>query len=152
MKYVIRKGIMGDIPCVFRLIRELAVYEAAVEEVTNTPQKMLEEGFGENSNYSFFVAEFESSKEIFGAAIYYYRYSTWKGTCIHLEDLIVTENHRGIGAGKSLFEATALECKNQGLPLMTWQVLDWNKPAIHFYEKYKADFDNTWINCKLKTT
>ncbi len=149
MNYSIRKGKAQDVPSAFRLIEELAVYEKAPHEVTNTPEKMLSEGFGTHPAYEFFVAEFDETGEIFGISLYYYRYSTWKGKCVYLEDLIVTEKHRGIGAGKALFEQTAKECLRQNLPLMTWQVLDWNTPSIEFYQRYGATFDGEWINCKL---
>lgn len=148
MKFIIRKATPEDVPAIFQLIEELALYEKAPQEVINTPEKMLVEGFGENPAYECLVAELETNK-IIGISLYYYRYSTWKGKSIYLEDLIVTEKYRGIGAGKALFERTAKECEVQNLPLFTWQVLDWNTPSINFYKKYGAKLDSEWINGKL---
>jgi len=148
MKFIIRKATPEDVPVIFQLIEELALYEKAPQEVINTPEKMLVEGFGENPAYECLVAELETNKVI-GISLYYYRYSTWKGKSIYLEDLIVTEKYRGIGAGKALFERTAKECEVQNLPLFTWQVLDWNTPSINFYKKYGAKLDGEWINGKL---
>lgn len=148
MKFIIRKATPEDVPVIFQLIEELALYEKAPQEVINTPEKMLVEGFGENPAYECLVAELETNK-IIGISLYYYRYSTWKGKSIYLEDLIVTEKYRGIGAGKALFERTAKECEVQNLPLFTWQVLDWNTPSFNFYKKYGAKLDGEWINGKL---
>ena len=143
----IRKGEKRDLEKLLELIVELAVYENAPEEVTNTIQMMEKDGFGDNPVYGFIVAE-EDSK-IIGASIYYYRYSTWKGKRLYLEDLIVTEEKRGQGAGKLLFEETIQIGKDTGCTGMMWQVLDWNEPAINFYKKYQTNFDGEWINCNL---
>ena len=137
----------ADVPAVLELILELAVYEKAPHEVINTPEKMLQEGFGENPIYWGFVVE--DNANIVGMAIYYIRYSTWKGGCIYLEDLLVTESFRGKGIGKLLFEAVMRVAYDKKAALMAWQVLDWNEPAINFYKKYNANLDGEWINGKL---
>ncbi|MEP1094538.1 MAG: GNAT family N-acetyltransferase [Cyclobacteriaceae bacterium] len=143
----IRKGTKGDLPRLLELIVELAVYEKAEEEVANTVERMEEDGFGENPIYGFIVAE--ENSEVIGASIYYYRYSTWKGKRMSLEDLIVTESKRGAGVGKLLFEETIKIGKETDCTGMMWQVLDWNEPAINFYKKYDSNLDGEWINCNL---
>ena len=132
------------------LIKELAVYEKAPNEVINTVKMMKEDGFGNNPVFGFFVAVKDSNHEIIGTSIFYYRYSTWKGKRLYLEDLIVTESERGNGAGKLLFDRTLLKTLQDNCSGMTWQVLDWNTPAINFYKKYGADLDEGWINCNLQ--
>lgn len=148
--YTIRKGEIEDLPRVLELVNELAVYEKAPEEVINTVAKMEQDGFGPNPVFGFFVAEKNESREIVGISIYYYRYSTWKGKRLYLEDIVVTESERGNGAGKLLFDQTMQKCLDNGCSGMTWQVLDWNEPAINFYKKYGADLDGEWINCNLQ--
>lgn len=148
--YTIRKGERNDIPAVFELIKELALYEKAPEQVTNTIAMMEEDGFGPHPVYGFFVAEKADTGQVIGTAIYYYRYSTWKGKRLYLEDYIVTEPERGKGAGKLLFERVMQQCLEDNCTGMMWQVLDWNEPAIRFYKKYDSEFDEGWINCHLQ--
>jgi GNAT superfamily N-acetyltransferase len=107
-----------------------------------------ESGFGKNPVWWAFVAETEESgnKTVVGFALYYIRYSTWKGQCLYLEDLLVTESMRGKGVGKLLFDELIEEVKRKGLKRMVWQVLEWNEPAINFYKKYNANLDPEWIN------
>ena len=142
-----REGKKEDLPAVYELIRELAIYENGLDQVSNTIQKMETDGFGPNPIYGLIVAE--SNTQIIGSAIYYYRYSTWKGKRMYLEDLIVTEQERGAGAGKLLFDEIIEIAKRTGCTGMMWQVLDWNEPAINFYKKYRANFDGEWINCNI---
>ena len=144
---IIRPGTIDDVLCLLELIRELAVYEKAPDEVTVTLEETKNWGFGPHKIFDFFVAE-ENGK-VLGIALYYYKYSTWKGKCLFLEDIIVTETHRRRGLGKLLFEAVARVAKEKKVQRMEWQVLEWNEPAIKFYEKYKANFDSEWINGKL---
>ncbi len=144
----IREGKDGDLPRVLELVRELAAYERALGEVSNTLQAMKEDGFGKNPIFGFFVAEVD--QEIVGVSLYYYRYSTWKGKRLYLEDIVVTESKRGQGIGKLLFEATLYYSLNQKCTGMMWQVLDWNEPAINFYKKYSAKMDGEWVNCTLE--
>ena len=144
----VRKGTPADIPQVFELVKELALYEKAPEQVTNTPEMMLKDGFGANPIFAFFVGEADG--KVMGISVYYFRYSTWKGKRLYLEDIIVTESMRGYGLGKMLFEATVTEAKNTNCTGMMWQVLDWNTPSIEFYKKYGARFDAEWLNCHLE--
>ncbi len=133
-----------DIPAMLKLIQELALFEKAPDEVTNTAERMRIDGFSEHAIYDSFVAEMNGT--IVGIAITYYRYSTWKGKCLYLEDLIVTEEHRGKGIGKLLFDRCIAFGREQNCVRMNWQVLDWNTPAIEFYKAYNAELDGEWIN------
>ncbi len=144
MDFVIRKGKKADCSRTLELIHELAEYEKAPEEVTISLKELEEDGFGENSIYKLVVAE--QMGEIIGVAIFYEKYSTWKGKCTYLEDLIVTKLKRGMGAGKALFEEVIRFSKENKSGRMEWQVLDWNAPAIDFYKTYQAELDGTWYN------
>lgn len=147
MKIAIRKGVKEDLPQVLSLIKELATYEKAPDEVTVTMEELEKDGFGEHPIFNFFIAE--NAGKIIGIALYYIKYSTWKGKCVFLEDLIVTEQFRKYGIGKKLFDEVVKVAKEMNAPRMEWQVLEWNEPAIKFYKKLNANFDNEWINCKL---
>ncbi|MDH5609944.1 MAG: GNAT family N-acetyltransferase [Cyclobacteriaceae bacterium] len=144
---VVRRGEKKDLVAVLDLIRELANYEKEPYQVTNTVERMEREGFGETPVFGFLVAEI--SGRIVGTAIYYYRYSTWKGKRLYLEDIVITESERGKGIGTKLFERTEQIARDTDCTGMMWQVLDWNEPAINFYKKYKTRFDEGWINCHL---
>ena len=143
----IRKGTESDIEQALSLIKELAIYEKAPDEVEVTPNEMRAWGFGSNKIFDFFVAE--ENDVIIGMALYYFKYSTWKGKCLFLEDIIVTESQRGKGIGKLLFDKIIEVSKETKVRRMEWQVLDWNTPAINFYKKYAATLDGEWINGKL---
>ena len=149
MKINIRQARKNDLPSVLALIKELAAYENAPHEVTNTVTLMERDGFGPNPIYGLFVAENE--KGIVGISIYYYRYSTWKGKRLYLEDIVVTEAERGKNIGKQLFETTMQKALDENCTGMMWQVLDWNEPAINFYKKYGAKMDDEWTNCSLES-
>lgn len=129
------------------LICELALYEKAPQEVTNTVEDMIRDGFGSNPVFRCLVAESEG--EIIGMAIYFIKYSTWKGKGIYLDDIVVTEQMRGKGIGSLLFDELIRDAVSLGAVQLHWQVLDWNEPAIRFYKKYHAEMDGEWINCKL---
>jgi ribosomal protein S18 acetylase RimI-like enzyme len=129
------------------LVRELAEYEKAPEAVTVTLDHFTESGFGPNPVWWAFVAE--ENELILGFALYYIRYSTWKGQRMYLEDIIVTETARGKGIGSLLMDRLIVEAKEKRFSGMMWQVLDWNEPAIAFYKKYSAVFEDEWINCNL---
>ena len=147
MAIEIRKAAKEDCPRLMELITELAVYERAPEEVTAKLEHFIESGFGANPVWWAFVAEEDGYVE--GFALYYIRYSTWKGQRMYLEDLIVTEKMRGRGLGKLLFDRLIDEAKEKKFSGVVWQVLDWNEPAINFYKKYNARFDAGWMNCAI---
>ena len=147
MQIHIRVGAKSDIPRALELVKELAVYEKAGSEVEVTTSEMEKWGFGAEKVFSFIVAEVDD--KVVGLALYYYKYSTWKGKCIYLEDIIVTESMRGKGIGKLLFEEILKVAKQEGVRRLEWQVLEWNEPAINFYKKYPTIFDPEWINCKF---
>ena len=136
-----------DLPSVLDLIKELATYERAPDEVTVSLKELEENGFGEKPIYEIILAEQEG--KIAGMAFYYFAYSTWKGKCIYLEDVIVKESLRGSGIGRLLFDSVVMKCKEVHAKRLMWQVLEWNEPALHFYEKYKATLDPEWVNGKL---
>jgi GNAT superfamily N-acetyltransferase len=145
---IIRTGEKKDLPQALELIRELAEYERALSEVTNTVAMMEVDGFGKQPIFGFFVAE--EKHQMVGLSLYYFRYSTWKGKRLYLEDIIVTKSHRGKGIGKQLFEATMQKALEENCTGMMWQVLDWNQPSIEFYKRYNTRFDQEWINCHLE--
>ena len=145
----IRPGTRADMPQVFDLVMELAVYELAADQVTNSLDQMTEDGFGPQPLFSFLIAEDTDVNKIVGIALYYYRYSTWKGKRLYLEDIIVTESHRGYGIGKMLLEEAIEMARQTRCTGMMWQVLDWNQPAIGFYKQFGTRFDNGWTNCHL---
>lgn len=144
MAITIRRAVKEDCPRLLELIHELAVYEKAPDEVTVSMTHFTESGFGNNPVWWAFVAE--ENGLISGFALYYIRYSTWKGQAMYLEDIIVTEEARGKGIGKLLFERLIEEAREKGFIRMTWQVLEWNEPAIRFYKKFNAAFDKEWWN------
>ncbi|PJJ84750.1 GNAT family N-acetyltransferase [Mucilaginibacter auburnensis] len=143
----IRIAVKEDCPRLLELVNELAVYEKAPEEVTVTLQEFEEAGFGQTPVWRAFVAE--ANGLIVGFALYYTRFSTWKGCRMYLEDFIVTETMRGKGIGKLLFERTLAEAHEKGYSGVVWQVLDWNEPAINFYNKYNAKLEAGWLNASL---
>jgi GNAT superfamily N-acetyltransferase len=145
--FSVRKGNHEDVSSVLGLIKELALYEKAPQEVTVTLEELTADGFGPNSIYGLFVAE--EKNVIVGIALYYEKYSTWKGRSLFLEDIIVTESRRGKGIGHALFQAVIGVAKERNSARMEWQVLDWNEPAINFYKKYEASLDPEWLNGKL---
>jgi GNAT superfamily N-acetyltransferase len=147
MNATIRKGVKGDLTEILKLIRELAEYEKALDCVKITLEELEDDGFGDHPWYWFLVAE--SNNKIIGMSFYFIRYSTWNGKYLYLEDFVINKEYRQQGIGSLLFEATIQICKDENLNGMTWQVLDWNSPAIKFYEKYNADISTEWLNGKL---
>ena len=143
----IRVGTQEDLPQVLDLIKELAEYERAPQEVDNTVERMEKDGFGPEKVFDFLVAE--ENNKIIGLALYYWSYSTWKGKCIYLEDLIVTQNQRRKGIGRLLFDQLIQIAKAKDARRLSWQVLEWNEPAIEFYKSIGAQLDPEWINGKL---
>ena len=138
----IRKAIEKDMTSVLELIKELAIFEKEPDAVVVTVNDLVRDGFSENPLFQCFVAEVNN--EIIGMALYYYRYSTWKGKTIHLEDLIVKESKRGTGAGFALYKEIIKQGKAENVRRIEWNVLDWNTSAIDFYEKSGAKVLGDW--------
>jgi GNAT superfamily N-acetyltransferase len=156
----IRRAVKEDCPRLLELVQELATYERAPNEVTVTLEHFSESGFGDKPVWWAFVALAPgqspqtksgsiASEKIIGFALYYIRYSTWKGQAMYLEDILVTESMRGKGIGKLLFDRLIEEAREKKLPRIVWQVLEWNEPALNFYKKYNADLDPEWVNCSI---
>ena len=144
---IIRAGNRRDIPFIHKLIVELAIYEKAPDEVEVSLNDLERDAFDSNPLFRFIVAE--QDNEIMGCAIFCYKYSTWKGKCIYLEDIIVSEQHRRKGIGKLLMDEVISISKKEKVKRLMWQVLDWNEPAIEFYKSYNAIIEPEWVNCKL---
>ncbi len=148
MNINIRKAERDDCVAMMKLVNELAVYEKAPDEVTVSLEHFIESGFSESPCWWAFVAEVNN--EIVGFALYYIRYSTWKGQRMYLEDILVTEEYRQKKIGTALFDRLILEAKEKKFSGIVWQVLSWNQVAIRFYKKYDAKFDNEWTNCSIE--
>jgi len=165
MNINIRPAVKEDCPRLLELVQELATYERAPDEVTVTLEHFVESGFGDKPVWWAFVAEVQNAEsyspfprgegqwvrrnEVVGFALYYIRYSTWKGQAMYLEDILITNEWRGKGIGKLLFDRLIEEAKEKKFNRIIWQVLDWNEPAINFYKKYNADIDDSWLNCSI---
>jgi GNAT superfamily N-acetyltransferase len=147
MDILIRKAVRSDCARMMELIQELATYEKAPDEVTVSLSHFEESGFGANPVWWAFVAE--ANGVVIGMALYYVRYSTWKGQRMYLEDILVTEAMRGQKVGSQLMDTLIVEAKEKGFNGINWQVLEWNEPAINFYKKYNANFDPEWVNCSI---
>ena len=156
MDITIRRAVKEDCPRLLELIKELAIYERAPDDVTVTLEHFTESGFGKNPVWWAFVATSPpgplskgEGEVVQGFALYYIRYSTWKGQAMYLEDILVTKEARGNGIGKLLFERLIEEAKEKKFNRIIWQVLDWNESAINFYKKYNVAFDKEWLNCSM---
>lgn len=143
----IRPGREEDLEVVLTLIGELAAFERAANEVTINLQTLIQDGFGEDPAYGLVVGEWKG--EVVGFALYYPRYSTWKGRCLYLEDLLVTARCRGKGIGTMLFAEVVKIAKRLKAQRLEWQVLNWNEEAISFYKKFDASMDGEWLNGRL---
>ena len=143
----IRPATREDIPRVFELVCELAQFERERHQVETTPEILERDGFGESPLFGLIVAQEQS--EVVGMALYYFRYSTWKGKRLYLEDLIVTEKARGRGVGKALLEATIQVARDLNCTGLMWQVLDWNTEAMEFYKRFGVCLDGEWVNVHL---
>lgn len=144
---LIRKGLKQDMPSVLGLIKELAVFEKQPDAVVITVDELVKDGFGNNPLFQTFVAEVDG--EIIGTALFYYRYSTWKGKTIHLEDLIVKQDKRGTGAGSALYKEVLKFAKQDGVRRVEWVVLNWNTHAINFYERSGAAILQDWLTVQM---
>jgi GNAT superfamily N-acetyltransferase len=142
MNFNIRLGEKKDMPSVLDLIIELAVFEKEPDAVEITLSDLVRDGFSEKSMFKVFVAE--QDNKIIGIALFYERYSTWKGRTIHLEDLIVTKNKQKIGAGKALYSAVLKYAYDNNFNRVSWEVIDWNTNAIDFYKSTGATYLNDW--------
>lgn len=142
MDFTIRKAKKEDMAAVFQLIKELAIYEKEPDAVQITINDLENDGFGKSPQFECFVGEIESKIE--GIALFYNRYSTWKGRALHLEDLIVREHQRGTGLGTALLDEVVKYGHHLGVKRINWEVLDWNEPAIAFYEKKGAKVLRDW--------
>ena len=150
---IIRKGIPEDMKSVLELIQELATFEKEPDAVVITEQDLIRDGFGSTPLFHVFVAELESNpKEIIGIALYYYRYSTWKGKTIHLEDLVVKQSMRNSGIGYALYSEIIKQGKKEGVKRIEWNVLDWNTNAIEFYKKTGAKVLDDWRVAQMDQT
>lgn len=142
MSFTIRFGEAKDMQAVHDLIMELAVFEKEPNAVEITVEDLVNDGFSNNPKFKIFVAEQENT--IIGIALFYERYSTWKGKAIHLEDLIVTKNKQKIGAGKALYSAVLKYAHEHNFNRVAWEVIDWNTNAIEFYKSTGATYLNDW--------
>jgi len=142
MDFIVRQGEEKDMQSVFDLITELAVFEKEPDAVDISVSDLINDGFSENPKFKIFVAE--QKNQIIGIALFYERYSTWKGRTIHLEDLIVTKKKQKIGAGKALYAAVLKYAFDHNYNRVAWEVIDWNQNAIDFYKSTGATYLNDW--------
>lgn len=148
MAFNIKEGTKEDLPLLLALIKELAEFERAPEKVTNSVEAMEKDGFGSQKIFNFFIC-YEGHKPM-GMAVTYYRYSTWRGRTLYLEDIYIRPEYRGKGYGKKTLSFLAKYAIQTGCSRMGWQVLDWNTDAISFYQTIGSHFDNEWVNCSLE--
>jgi hypothetical protein len=142
MDYTVRQAGPKDMPQVLELIKELAAFEKEPDAVVITAEDLVKDGFGRNPLFTCFVAEVNGA--IQGMALIYYRYSTWKGRTVHLEDLVVRQEMRGTGLGSALYKKVIDYSREQGVKRTEWVVLDWNTPAIEFYQRSGATVLKDW--------
>lgn len=147
MSFTIREGKKEDMPEVLNLIKELAHFEKEPEAVVVTVADLQEDGFGASPLFKTYVAEMDN--KIVGMALFYPRYSTWKGPTIHLEDLIVTQSKRSLNIGKELYKKVIAYGFSKGVRRIEWVVLDWNAPAIEFYKKTGAVVLQDWNTAQM---
>ena len=142
MSFIIREGQKQDVKAVLDLITELAVFEKEPDAVEITVEDLLKDGFSDNPKFKLFVAE--ENAVVIGIALFYERYSTWKGKSIHLEDLMITQSKRKIGAGKALYTAVLKYAHDHDFNRVAWEVIDWNTNAINFYKSTGATYLSDW--------
>jgi GNAT superfamily N-acetyltransferase len=150
MPITIRPAAPEDVPLILHFIRGLAIYEREPDAVTATEADLLRDGFGENPYYHCLIAESDGKPA--GFAFYFFNYSTWTGRPgLYLEDLFVNPEFRGLGIGKALLARVAAIAVEKGCPRLQWEVLDWNTPAIEFYQALGAEFLDAWRNVRMTT-
>jgi GNAT superfamily N-acetyltransferase len=147
MKYTIRMAAATDSNEILKLIKELAVFEKQPDAVILSEEELVKSAFSENPWVFVYVAEMEN--KVVGMALYYYGFSTWKGRSLHLEDLIVNEKYRKLGIGKALMNQVLQIAKTEKVERMSWEVLDWNTPAVEFYKSLGTIFYKDWWLCRL---
>ncbi len=153
MKTHIRKATKSDLPAAYQLIKELAAYENAAHEVVLSLDQFVQDYENENPIYRLHVAEItkdSGEKSIWGIALFYFAYSTWKGKMVYLEDLVVSQAYRRQGIGEKLIESVFEFARKENACQVRWHVLDWNTPAIRFYEKLEVKMEEEWVTCKLE--
>jgi GNAT superfamily N-acetyltransferase len=147
VRHEIRKAEVKDAVSILDLIRELAVFELQPDAVIISEKDIIDSAFGENPWVYIYVAEVDN--QVVGMALYYFGFSTWKGRSLHLEDLVVKEDYRKLGIGKALFQKIIKIAKHEQVGRMSWEVLEWNEPAIKLYESVGAHFYKDWHLCRL---
>lgn len=145
--YCIRFAQKKDIPTIIQLIKELAKFERQPDAVILKENELEDALLGKQPWIYVYVAELDH--RVVGMALYYFGFSTWKGRSLHLEDLIVNENYRKMGIGKALMQQVLKTAKDEKVERMSWEVLDWNAPAIQFYESLGTTFYKDWWLCRL---
>lgn len=148
MPVTVRNGTADDMKNVHALVMQLAIFEKAPEEVITDVETLQKDGYGERDNFRTLIAE-DENKQVIGICLYYIAYSSWKGRILFLDDIVVDEPYRSQGVGTLLMNALFNICKEEHIKQMRWQVLDWNEPAIKFYEKLGAFIDKDWYTCKM---
>ncbi len=144
---VIRQATAQDMPAVMELIKQLAEYEKAADQVNISYEDLVSDGYGAQPLFYCYVAC--QQDQVLGFALYYFKYSTWKGKSLYLEDLLIDEPYRRSGLGMRLLKTLIAEAKEKACGRMEWQVLDWNHPAIEAYKKLDPIFEDDWLNVKL---
>ncbi len=147
MKSTIRPAVPSDVPFILQMIRALADYEKEPQEVTITVEELLRDGFADKPLFQCLILELDLVSV--GFALYYNRYSTWKGKTLYLEDLFVVPEARGQGLGKLAMVELARIAHESGCVRFEWQVLDWNQPAIEFYKSFGTSLQPQWVTCRL---
>ena len=150
MSFIIRDAVRSDVTDIHRLIKELAVFEEAENEMVLSLEEVANDGFGDKPLYNCFVAEDSETQKVVGIALTYLRYSTWKGKALHLEDLIVEVEHRGNGIGSALLDHVISYGKSIKVRRIGWEVLDWNTNAIALYESKGAKVLKNWYVVQLE--
>jgi len=148
MPVTVRNGTVDDMKNVHSLVMQLAIFEKAPEEVITDVETLQKDGYGERDNFRTLIAE-DENKQVIGICLYYIAYSSWKGRILFLDDIVIDEPYRSQGVGTLLMNALFNICKEEHIKQMRWQVLDWNEPAIKFYEKLGAFIDKDWYTCKM---